>query len=331
MSEGKQIVLGVTGSIAAFKAAELTSQLTKQNYDVHVVMTADALRFITPLAFKTLSRHPVVTDLYDEEEGWKPTHIQLADEANLLLVAPATANTLAKLANGIADDALTCIALALNPQSQSADRSRHERQDVAARGHATKCGDAQVARCGVYRAGGRVALLRLRRVGDDFGRWRKLPPGCWNFCPDKINRSAARLPMKFIQWQWPKKLAALLEIPAPAPSQQTSRIVAMQRNIVLPARAMVTGVVLYYLFYSRWLAEAATTQGVVLETLQNFFVFYVLFQAGAASILMIVKRYRLGLIQWLVFTVGLLDGLLYAGLMLLTGGFASILFWVFPA
>lgn len=118
MSEGKQIVLGVTGSIAAFKAAELTSQLTKQNYDVHVVMTADALRFITPLAFKTLSRHPVVTDLYDEEEGWKPTHIQLADEANLLLVAPATANTLAKLANGIADDALTCIALALNPKAR---------------------------------------------------------------------------------------------------------------------------------------------------------------------------------------------------------------------
>jgi signal transduction histidine kinase len=136
--------------------------------------------------------------------------------------------------------------------------------------------------------------------------------------------------MKFIQWQWPKKLAALLEIPAPDPSQQTARIVAMQRNIVLPVRAMVTGVVLYYLFYSRWLAEVATTQGVVLETLQNFFVFYVLFQAGAASLLLIVKRYRLGLIQWLVFTIGLLDGLLYAGLALVTGGFESVLFWVFP-
>src|ERR1700756_3792313 len=115
MSEApKNIVLGVTGSIAAYKAAELTSQLTKQGCSVHVVMTADALRFITPLAFKTLSRHPVVTDLYDEEEGWKPTHIQLADEADLLLIAPATANVLAKLAHGLADDALTCIALALN-------------------------------------------------------------------------------------------------------------------------------------------------------------------------------------------------------------------------
>src|SRR3954465_8134381 len=114
----KNVVLGVTGSIAAYKAAELTSQLAKQGCNVHVVMTADALRFITPLAFKTLSRNPVVTDLYDEEEGWKPTHIKLADEADLLLIAPATANVLAKLAHGLADDALSCIALALNPRAQ---------------------------------------------------------------------------------------------------------------------------------------------------------------------------------------------------------------------
>jgi phosphopantothenoylcysteine synthetase/decarboxylase len=114
----KNIVLGVTGSIAAYKAADLTSQLTKQGCDVHVIMTADALQFITPLAFKTLSRHPVVTDLYDEEDGWKPTHIKLADEADLLLVAPATANTVAKLALGIADDALSCVALALNPKAR---------------------------------------------------------------------------------------------------------------------------------------------------------------------------------------------------------------------
>ena len=65
-----------------------------------------------------LSRNPVITDLYDEEEGWKPTHIRLADEADLLLIAPATANVLAKLANGHADDALTCIALALNPKAK---------------------------------------------------------------------------------------------------------------------------------------------------------------------------------------------------------------------
>ncbi len=118
MSATRNIVLGVTGSIAAYKAADLASLLTKQGCSVRVVMTADAQRFITPLAFKTLSRNPVVTDLYDETEGWQPTHIKLADEADLLLIAPATANILAKLANGIADDALTCIALALNPKAR---------------------------------------------------------------------------------------------------------------------------------------------------------------------------------------------------------------------
>jgi len=111
-------VLGVTGSIAAHKAVDIASQLTKAGHDIHVVMTADAQRFITPLPFKTLSRHPVVTDLYDEEEGWKPTHITLADSADLLLIAPATANIIAKLAHGLADDALSCIALALNPTAK---------------------------------------------------------------------------------------------------------------------------------------------------------------------------------------------------------------------
>jgi phosphopantothenoylcysteine decarboxylase len=114
----KSIILGVTGSIAAHKAVDLTSLLTKAGHSVHVVMTADAQRFITPLPFKTLSRQPVVTDLYDEEEGWKPLHIRLADEADLLLVAPATANFIAKLANGLANDSLSCIGLALNPKAK---------------------------------------------------------------------------------------------------------------------------------------------------------------------------------------------------------------------
>ena len=118
MSEGKNIVLGVTGSIAAYKAADLASKLVKGGASVNVVMTRDAQKFITPLPFKTLSRNPVVTDLYDEEEGWKPTHVRLADEADLLLIAPATANLIAKLAHGLADDALTCIALALNPRAR---------------------------------------------------------------------------------------------------------------------------------------------------------------------------------------------------------------------
>src|SRR6266404_5379240 len=97
----KNIVLGVTGSIAAHRATDLASLLTKQGCELRVVMTADALRFITTLPFKTLSRHSVVTDLYDEEEGWKPTHIRLADEADVLLIAPATANTMARMAHGL--------------------------------------------------------------------------------------------------------------------------------------------------------------------------------------------------------------------------------------
>jgi phosphopantothenoylcysteine synthetase/decarboxylase len=113
------VVLGVTGSIAAHRAVDVTSQLVKAGCDVRVVMTADAQRFVTPLPFKTMSRHAVVTDLYDEEEGWKPAHITLADAADLLVIAPATAQFIAKMALGMADDALSCVALALNPEART--------------------------------------------------------------------------------------------------------------------------------------------------------------------------------------------------------------------
>ncbi len=110
--KSKTIILGVTGSIAAYKAAEIASQLSKQGHQVHVVMTKDATHFITPLTFKTLTKNPVTVSLYDEELGGRPTHIELADIADLLLIAPATANVLAKMAHGLADDALSAIALA---------------------------------------------------------------------------------------------------------------------------------------------------------------------------------------------------------------------------
>ncbi len=118
METKRQIVLGVTGSIAAHRAVDLASALAKAGCAVHVVMTADAQRFVTPVPFKTLSRNPVVTDLYDDAEGWQPVHIRLADEADLLLIAPATAQTIAKLALGLADDALSCLALALRPEAR---------------------------------------------------------------------------------------------------------------------------------------------------------------------------------------------------------------------
>lgn len=108
----KSVVLGVTGSIAAYKAAELASLLFKQNHNVFVVMTQDAAEFITPLTLQTLSKNPVMTSFYDEKENWRPGHIQLADRAHLLLIAPATANVIAELAHGLASHPLAAIALA---------------------------------------------------------------------------------------------------------------------------------------------------------------------------------------------------------------------------
>lgn len=118
MSPPLNIALGVTGSIAAHRAVDLASQLTKLGHTVSVIMTADARRFVTDLPFKTLSRRPVITDLYDVDDGWKPAHVTVADEADVLLIAPATANSIAKLAHGLADDALSCVALALNPRAR---------------------------------------------------------------------------------------------------------------------------------------------------------------------------------------------------------------------
>lgn len=107
------IVLGLSGSIAAYKAADLASQLVKLGHEVHVVMTRSAVEFIAPLTLQTLTRQPVLVSLEDEKQSWKPGHIELADRADLLLVAPATANTLANFANGLSPDTLSSIYLAL--------------------------------------------------------------------------------------------------------------------------------------------------------------------------------------------------------------------------
>jgi len=109
---GKTIVLGVTGSIAAYKSAELASLLVKQGHNVFAVMTHDATEFITPLTLQTLSKNPVMTSFFDEKESWRPGHIDLADRANLLLIAPATAQIIAELAHGLANHPLAAIALA---------------------------------------------------------------------------------------------------------------------------------------------------------------------------------------------------------------------------
>ena len=110
--KNKTIVVGVTGSIAAYKAADLVSGLRKAGSDVVVVMTEKARRFVSPLTFQTLSCNPVVTDLFADVPRWSPLHVSLADRADLVAVVPATANVIGKVAAGIADDALTCLIMA---------------------------------------------------------------------------------------------------------------------------------------------------------------------------------------------------------------------------
>src|ERR1700747_2405499 len=109
---GRTIVLGVTGSIAAYKSAELASLLVKQGHQVFAVMTHDATEFIAPLTLQTLSKNPVMTSFFDEKESWRPGHIELADRAHLLLIAPATAHIIAEVAHGLAGHPLAAIALA---------------------------------------------------------------------------------------------------------------------------------------------------------------------------------------------------------------------------
>lgn len=106
------IILGISGSIAAYKAAGIASQLIKNGHDVHCVMTKSATEFITTLTLQVISKNPVLVSLEDEKQAWKPGHIDLADRADLLLIAPTSANTLGNFAQGLAPDPLSSIYLA---------------------------------------------------------------------------------------------------------------------------------------------------------------------------------------------------------------------------
>lgn len=112
MLKGKTVVLGVTGSIAAYKIAGLTSMLTKLNCDVHVIMTENAANFINPITFETLTGHKTLIDTFDRNFNYNIEHVSLAKKADVVLVAPASANVIGKMANGIADDMLTTTVLA---------------------------------------------------------------------------------------------------------------------------------------------------------------------------------------------------------------------------
>lgn len=112
MTDKPNIVLGVTGSIAAYKAAEIVRLMRVRDWNVWVMMTKGATKFVSALTFHTLSRNPVAVKMFDRREEWKPEHISLAEQADVLLIAPCTANVMAKLAYGMADDILSCTALA---------------------------------------------------------------------------------------------------------------------------------------------------------------------------------------------------------------------------
>jgi phosphopantothenoylcysteine decarboxylase len=112
----KTILLGVTGSISAYKSADITNQLVKLGYNVEVIMTESSTHFITPLTLQSLSKKAVHLDVMQEKDPSVINHIELAKRADLFLIAPATANIIGKLANGIADDLLSTVALAVKPE-----------------------------------------------------------------------------------------------------------------------------------------------------------------------------------------------------------------------
>lgn len=115
--QGKKTILAVTGSIAAFKAIHLLRLLRKHGADVYVVMTAHATQFVAPASFETLSGRPVCVDLFAPLKSWDMEHIALAHRAELVLVAPATANLIAKLATGVADDLMSTLLLVVADQA----------------------------------------------------------------------------------------------------------------------------------------------------------------------------------------------------------------------
>ena len=174
---GSTVVLGVTGSIAAYKAADITSKLVKLGVDVRVVMTREATEFVGPITFHTLSRNPVCSNLWDEGKTWQPGHIELADRADLLLVAPATAHIIACFAQGLAPDLLTSIYLAtkapvmiapaMNSKMLAHPATQRNLEELRRRGHSIVDPDEGLLACG-YEGKGKLSDVELivERVKD---------------------------------------------------------------------------------------------------------------------------------------------------------------------
>ena len=157
----KRIVLGVTGSIAAYRAADLASQLTKEGFELDVVLTDEALHFITALTFHALTRREVFTRENDGMREGQPAHISLADCADLVVIAPATAHLIAQLAHGLAPDLLTSLLLATPAPVVIAPAMNGKMWNHPATQANVEL--LQKARRGVHRARGGIARVRLRR------------------------------------------------------------------------------------------------------------------------------------------------------------------------
>ena len=160
---GREIVLGVTGGIAAYKSAALVSRLRHAGATVHVIMTRNATEFVAPLTFQTLSANPVVTDTFQTPETWNVEHVALAQRAEIFVIAPATANIMAKMAAGIADDMLSTTVLAtkapvllapaMNTGMWTAPATQHNREVLRQRGVLFVGPDSGMLACGDNGAG----------------------------------------------------------------------------------------------------------------------------------------------------------------------------------
>ncbi len=131
-------------------------------------------------------------------------------------------------------------------------------------------------------------------------------------------------------WQWLQRLLAALLPLRPEPGEHAQSVLKLQRNIILPARLLVVGMVLFHFYTSPWLGEEIDTYGVVFETIEKTFTAYTLFVLGVTVLFYVVRRPPPGSVQWLIFAVGLADAVFLGGLTVLTGGFESILYWVYP-
>ena len=136
--------------------------------------------------------------------------------------------------------------------------------------------------------------------------------------------------MKFGARQWLQRLPATLAAARPEPREHAARILTLQRNIIMPARLLVVAFVLYYLHNSPWLSRAVNEYGVMIETIENTFAACALLALVTAVVFYVPRRFPPGIVQWLVFIIGLGDGVFLGGLTVLTGGFDSILYWVYP-